>query len=81
MESKDNETDQIEAREAWDEDDEVLELSIKKPLDKVVPVRLASDKWEGLRREARELGIAPPPSRACGFSKKLRDSKARQRTA
>ena len=81
MESKDNEIEQIEAREAWDEDDEVLELSIKKPLDKVVPVRLASDKWEELRREARELGIGPTTLARMWILKKLRDSKARQRTA
>ena len=27
--------------------------------DKVIPVRLSADKWEELRKEARELGIGP----------------------
>ncbi len=51
--------DKIEKGDAWDETDEVVEIRVKKPLDKVIPVRLAADQWEGLRREARELGIGP----------------------
>ena len=49
----------IEQGEAWDETDEVVPVEVKKPLDKVIPVRLSSDKWEELRREAAELGIGP----------------------
>jgi len=32
---------------------------VKKPLDKVIPIRLSTEKWEELRKEARELGIGP----------------------
>ncbi|MDO8531356.1 MAG: hypothetical protein Q7T26_04180 [Dehalococcoidia bacterium] len=32
---------------------------MKKPLDKVIPVRLSADVWEALRKEARELGVGP----------------------
>ncbi|MCJ7654818.1 MAG: hypothetical protein MUO97_05880 [Dehalococcoidia bacterium] len=49
----------IEQGNAWDESDEVVQVEIKKPLDKVIPVRLSGDKWEELRREARELGVGP----------------------
>ena len=49
----------IEQGEAWDETDEVVSVEVKKPLDKVIPVRLSSDKWEELRKEAAELGIGP----------------------
>ena len=49
----------IEQGNAWDEGDEVVQVEMKKPLDKVIPVRLSGDKWEELRREARELGIGP----------------------
>ncbi len=49
----------IEQGNAWDESDEVVQVEVKKPLDKVIPVRLSADKWEELRREARELGIGP----------------------
>lgn len=53
------EIENIEQSDAWNEDDEVVRIKVKKPLDKVIPVRLSSDKWEELRREARELGIGP----------------------
>jgi len=49
----------IEQGNAWDESDEVVKVEIKKPLDKVIPVRLSGDKWEELRREARKLGVGP----------------------
>lgn len=49
----------IEQGDAWDESDEIVQVEVKKPLDKVIPVRLSADKWEELRREARELGIGP----------------------
>jgi hypothetical protein len=49
----------IEQGNAWDESDEVVQVELKKPLDKVIPVRLSEDKWEELRREARELGVGP----------------------
>jgi hypothetical protein len=49
----------IEQSDAWEECDEVVQIEVKKPLDKVIPVRLSADKWEELRREARELGIGP----------------------
>ena len=49
----------IEQGNAWDEGDEVVQLEVKRPLDKVIPVRLSADKWEELRREAREMGIGP----------------------
>lgn len=49
----------IEQGNAWDESDEVVQIEVKKPLDKVIPIRLSADKWEELRKEARELGIGP----------------------
>ena len=49
----------IEQGNAWDESDEVVQIEVKKTLDKVIPVRLSGDKWEELRREARELGVGP----------------------
>jgi hypothetical protein len=49
----------IEAGNAWDESDEVVQIEVKKPLDKVIPVRLSADKWEEMRHEARELGVGP----------------------
>ena len=50
---------EIEQGNAWDSSDEVVQVEIKKPLDKVIPVRLSADKWEEIRKEARELGVGP----------------------
>ena len=55
----DKEVERIEQGDAWDESDEVVQVEVKKPLDKVIPVRLSAEKWEELRKEARELGIGP----------------------
>ncbi len=62
---------------AWDEDDEVIELEIKKPLDKVIPVRLATAHWDALYREARELGIGPTTLARMWILEKLRGLPAR----
>ena len=55
----DKEVERIEQGDAWEESDEVVHVEVKKPLDKVIPVRLPSDKWEQIRQAARELGIGP----------------------
>ena len=59
MNDMDKVVEQIERGDAWDETDEVVAVEAKKPLDKVIPVRLSADKWEQIRAEARELGIGP----------------------
>ncbi|MBN1691607.1 MAG: hypothetical protein JW901_11345 [Dehalococcoidia bacterium] len=59
MNDMDKRIKEIDQGDAWDENDEVVRVEVKKPLDKVIPVRLSSDKWEEIRREARELGVGP----------------------
>ena len=59
MADLDKEIKRIEQGDAWDESDEVVRVEVKKPLDKVIPIRLSSEFWEELRKEARELGIGP----------------------
>ena len=49
----------IEKNDAWNDSDEVVQIEVKKPLDKVIPIRLSADKWEEIRQEARELGVGP----------------------
>ena len=49
----------IEQGDAWKESDEVVRVEVKKPMDKVIPVRLPADKWEQIRQEATELGVGP----------------------
>jgi hypothetical protein len=51
--------ERIEQGDAWDKADEVVQVEVKKPLDKVIPIRLPSEKWEQIREEARELGVGP----------------------
>lgn len=58
-EEMDREIAKIEEGDAWSGDDEVVEVQFKKPLDKVIPVRLSAEKWEQIREEARELGVGP----------------------
>jgi len=59
MADLDKAVENIERSDAWNESDEVVRVEVKKPLDKVIPVRLPADKWEQIREEARELGIGP----------------------
>ena len=51
--------ERIEQGDTWDEADEIVQVEVKKPLNKVIPIRLPSDKWEQIREEARELGVGP----------------------
>lgn len=59
MAKLENEIERIEHGEAWDENDEVVQIEIKRPLNKVVPIRLTADDWAKLRTEAAELGVGP----------------------
>jgi len=59
MANTDKVVEDIERGDAWNESDEVVHVEVKKPLDKVIPVRLPADKWEQIREEARELGVGP----------------------
>jgi hypothetical protein len=59
MADLDKSIEEIERSDAWNESDEVVSVEVKKPLDKVIPVRLPADKWEQIRKEARELGVGP----------------------
>ena len=59
MADLDKAVEEIEGGDTWNESDEVVRVEVKKPLDKVIPVRLRADKWEEMRQEARELGVGP----------------------
>ncbi|MDP2662444.1 MAG: hypothetical protein Q8R28_17125 [Dehalococcoidia bacterium] len=54
-----SEIEHIDRGEAWNETDEIVLVQVKRPLDKVIPVRLSAEKWDELRREAQELGVGP----------------------
>jgi hypothetical protein len=68
------ESQRIETEDAWEETDELVEIEVKRPLDKVIPIRLPSDKWEILRREARELGVGPTTLARMWLLERLRNT-------
>lgn len=51
----------------------VVEAEVKRPLDKVIPIRLPAAKWEALRREANEMGIGPTTLARMWLLEKLRE--------
>jgi hypothetical protein len=59
MADLDKAVEDIEQGDAWNESNDVVRVRVKKPLDKVIPVRLPADKWEQIRKEAIELGVGP----------------------
>ena len=71
----------LEAGDTWRDDDEVVELEFKRPLDKVIPVRLPSREWEALYREARELGVGPTTLSRMWILEKLRSVRAAKKSA
>jgi len=50
METKDVTREEIE---------ELVKVEVRKPLEKIVPIRLSSEHWAELYRYAHELGIGP----------------------
>jgi hypothetical protein len=63
---------EIEQGNAWEEDDEVVRVEVKKPLDKIIPVRLSTDKWKKIRKKAIELGVGPTTQACMWILKRLR---------
>lgn len=59
MGKTDKEIEKIEQGDAWQDTDTIVELKIKKPLDKVIPIRLQAQHWEKLRELAGEMGVGP----------------------
>jgi len=76
MKRAEAEIQRIAEGDAWEEDDEVVEVQVKRPLDKVIPVRLSSDKWNELRRVAVELGVGPTTLARMWILEKLRGAPA-----
>ena len=81
MNEIDREVQKLEEGEAWEDTDEVVEVEVKRPLDKVIPVRLPSEKWEELRREARELGVGPTTLARMWILEKLRQMMLTRKSA
>ena len=76
-----HEAKRLEEGEAWEESDEVVEVGVRWPLDKVIPVRFSSEKWEELRREARERGVGPTTLAREWILEKLRQTLLARKSA
>lgn len=74
------EVERIEAGGSVFEGADEVELEVKRPLDKVVPIRMSAEQWEVLRREARELGMRPTTLLRMWVLERLRAT-ARERLA
>jgi hypothetical protein len=74
------EIERLETEDSWDETDEVVEIEVARPLDKVIPIRLPSAKWEELRREAREVGVGPTTLARIWLLERLRQRSASTKT-
>jgi hypothetical protein len=81
MDELDCATETLEQGNAWLDSDEVVDLEVRQPLDKVIPVRLSADKWAAVRREARELGVGPSTLVRMWVLEKLREVAATRRPA
>ena len=75
------EVQKLEEEEAWEETDEVVKIEVKRPLNKVIPVRLSSKNWEELRREAREVGVGPTTLAQMWILEKLRQAMLTKKSA
>ena len=72
------EIERIEASGSVWEGAEEVEIEVKQPLEKVVPIRMSAEQWAMLRREARELGMRPTTLLRMWVLERLREA-ARQR--
>lgn len=52
----------------------MVDVEVKRPLDKVIPIRLSSEKWGELRREVHELGVGPSTLARIWILERLRHS-------
>ncbi len=66
---------------AWQETDAVVDVQVKRPMDRVVPVRLSADTWDLLRKEAHELGIGPSTLIRMWVLERLRQARGAQTVA
>ena len=58
MSEFDKEVERIDAGgNAWDDTEEVVDVEVKQPLDKMVSVRLSDSEFRLLLKEARSRGV------------------------
>ena len=53
---------------------EAVEVEARRPLGKVVPIRMSDDQWRVLSREAEELGVRPTTLMRMWVLERLREA-------
>ncbi len=72
----------IEAGDAVRDTDEVVTLDVeKRPLDKLVPVRLTDEQYRQLREEAKRIGVGPSTLGRIWILEKLREAPSARESA
>lgn len=59
--------------EPWDADDEPVEVEVRRPLERVVPLRLPAHRFDALASEARDLGLSPAALARMWVMERLRE--------
>ena len=69
------EIERLEAgADSWEASQPLQEyVSVKRPLDKVLQVRLSEEQWQGLRNRAHGMGIGPATLMRMWVVEKLRE--------
>jgi hypothetical protein len=72
----------IEAGDAMRDTDEVVTLvAEKRPLDKLVPVRLTDEQYRQLRASAQRMGVGPSTLGRIWILEKLREAQPARESA
>jgi len=58
----------------------VVDLKPRRPLDKVIPVRLATEQWREISIEAEELGVGPSTLARMWIIERLRELRRQRLT-
>ncbi len=78
MEAIDKRIEAIEEGDAWHESDEVVELDVDENVGRIVTLKLSSENWKKLSKEAKALGVRPGALAATWVLERLhRGAKAR----
>lgn len=72
--------ERFDAGEDIGEDAEPVSIEVRRPLDKIVPIRIPADRWEVLAREANDLGTRPTTLLRIWLLERLRDVARRDTT-
>ncbi|HEV8632832.1 MAG TPA: hypothetical protein VG370_01125 [Chloroflexota bacterium] len=75
------EAERLDATDDALEGTEPVEVRVRKPVGKIVPLRISDEQWRTLTREAEELGLRPTTLLRMWVLERLREAdRARRRS-